>query len=297
MTDTSQTEHPPDSKMAIGIALAIAGTTMFAAKAIVIKLAMAEGADVNQLLTMRMLFSVPIFSVVAWFAWRARETKPTLRQIGYVCMLGVLCYHVSSWLDFQGLNYISAQLERLILFVYPTFVALLSWAFLKEPLTPRHAMALALSYGGVFLLFGSEAADQGPDVVKGSLFVLAAACTFSIFMVMSRSAIKAMGSSLFTSIMMIFATITIMSHLALEASVHEPPNWTPAIIVYGAILALFCTAIPAFMMSEAIARLGPGKTSAVSGVSPVITAGMAVVLLGESFGWPHAGSITGIAEF
>ena len=272
----------------IGLACAVGGTVLFGAKAIVFKLASEAGGSVEQMMALRMGFSLPIFLAVGFWSLRGRVLRPDTKNLLIAAGLGIMTYHAGTWLDFQGLLFISAQLERLILFTYPAIVAVFAWVFLGDRLTWRHGLALTLSYVGVFLLFGREAMHEGGNVLIGGALVMGAALFMAINVTISKSVIAALGAALFTSVAMGSAAGTILLHSVITAGMGEFPPFTPEIITYGIILAVFCTAMPSFLLSEGIARLGPGPASAVGNAGPVATALLAVVVLNEAFGWPHA---------
>ncbi len=272
----------------IGLSCAIGGTVLFGAKAIVFKLALAAGGSVEQMMALRMAFSLPIFLAIGIWKLRGRPVRPAPAKLLIAAGLGIMTYHIGTWLDFQGLRFISAQLERLILFTYPAIVALLAFVFLGDRLTWRHAGALALSYVGVFLLFGREVALDGGHVLLGGGLVFGAAVLMAINVTMAKSVINALGSPLFTSVAMSAAAITILLQTGVQAVTKGVPALTSDILGLGIVLAIVCTVLPSFLLSEGIARLGPGPASAVGNAGPVATALMAVVLLNEPFGWPHA---------
>ncbi|MBX2798073.1 MAG: DMT family transporter [Myxococcales bacterium] len=276
------------SHRTVGFGLAALGAFLYATKAILVKLALQVGATVEQLLLLRMATALPVFLGVGSVAWRRSERRPSGSQLVVAAALGVLSYHVCAWLDFQSLTYISVQLERLILFVYPTFVALMAWAFLGDRITPRHAASLALSYLGVLILFGREAGELGQRAAMGGALVLSAAVLFALYMVLAKRPIRRMGSPLFNSVAMTAACLSILVVSGLGATQQAPPPFTWAIVGYGAAIGVFCTVLPSFMVAEAIARVGPGQASAVGALSPVLTAALAVGVLGEAFEWPHA---------
>lgn len=280
------------SRRLSGLALAAGGAGLFSFKGIIMKLAFIEGASVEQMMSIRMGISLPIFLAIGLAALRAQAHPPPGRTLALAAGLGVLSYYLCTWLDFTGLQYISAQFERLILFLYPTVTALLAWAFLGDRLTWRHGLALALSYGGVAILAGWEVNDLGPDAGLGAALVFAAAVLFAGYVTAAKPVIGALGSRLFTSIAMTAAALAILVHFGLSVSAEGLPPFTGRIMVLGAILALGCTIAPSFMISEAIARVGPGLTSAVGGFGPAATAGVAVLVLGEPFGFPQAAALT-----
>ncbi len=283
--------HYQPSNQLIGFTLAVVGACLFSMKALAIKLAFIEGANVEFMMVLRMCFSLPIFCIVGFLAWRKQKRKGlslTSNRILQTCALGILSYYVCTWLDFESLHYISAQLERLILFLYPTFTAIFAWIFLKDTLTVRHVCALILSYVGVALLIGPERQQFGDMALWGAGLVFLAAILFAGYVTMAKPTITAIGSQLFTSIAMTAATVAIVIHFVIQMHVSpEAQPITPTIIGYGVFLAIFCTVLPAFAMSEAISRIGPGLSSAVGGIGPAVTALLAVWILNESFGWPH----------
>lgn len=285
--------EPPDDARAharhrlVGVIFAAVGAGLFSLKGVVIKLAFAEGMSVNQLLTLRMAFALPVYLVVGVWAFTRHNPRVGWRIYAAAAGLGILSYYVSSYLNFTGLRFVSAQLERLILYIYPTIVALLAWAFLKERITRRHMIALALAYAGVLVLFGSEIGRQGEHVVLGAGLVFAGAFLYAVYVTASKGVISRMGSALFTSFAMSAASIIFLAQSGIEMMVAEPPPVTANGLWLSLILASICTVIPSFLIAEAIGRIGPGPMSAIGGVGPVVAAWAAVVVLHEPFGWTH----------
>jgi drug/metabolite transporter (DMT)-like permease len=271
----------------IGVMLAAGGAGLFSLKGVVIKLAFAEGIGVSQLLTLRMAFSLPIYLGIGIFAFRRMRQQPSLKIYAAAAGLGLMSYYISSWLNFEGLKYVSAQLERLILYIYPTMVALMSWMFLKDRITKQHILALILAYAGVAILFGAEIGHQGPDALLGGGLIFAGALIYAIYVTASKPVIKRMGSTLFTAFAMSVASIAFLTQSGIEMALHAPPPVTANGYWLALTLAIVCTVIPSFMIAEAISRIGPGPMSAVGGVGPVVAAWAAVVILHEPFGVPH----------
>ena len=270
----------------VGIGLAGVGASLFSLKGVIMKLAFAAGANVEQMMALRLGASLPVFLIVgAWFL-RQRGAWPSGRLIMAAIGLGVLSYYVCTWLDFTGLQFISSQFERLILFLYPTFTALFAWRIHGDKITLRHGFALVLSYAGVLILFTEEVQSLGANVWLGGGLVLVSAILFAVYVTFSKTVIMQVGAPLFTSIAMSAAAVAILLHFFVQSSVFHAPSaaWTPELVGYGVFLALFCTVAPSFMMSEAISRIGPGLSSAVGGIGPVMTAMFAVVMLSEPFG-------------
>lgn len=275
----------------IGLACALGGTTLFGTKAIVFKLALAAGGSVEQMMALRMGFSLPVYLVIGFWSLLRRPVRPDIRAMIIAAGLGIMTYHAGTWFDFQGLRLISAQLERLILFTYPTIVAVLAWTFLGDRMTWRHAAALSLSYLGVFMLFGREISHQGGEVILGGLLVMGAAFAMAINVTAAKPIISRLGTALFTCVAMGSAALSILSHTIVQASVATLPPFTPIIFIYGLVLAILCTVFPSFLTAEGISRLGPGPSAAVGNAGPVITAILAVMVLSEPFGWPHAAAL------
>lgn len=270
-----------------GVLLAASGAGLFSLKGVVIKLAYAEGIGVSQLLTLRMAFSLPVYLAIGIFVFARMQEKPAARWWMAAGGLGLMSYYLSSWLNFEGLKYVSAQLERLILYIYPTMVALLSWLFLKDTITRRHLIALVLAYAGVAILFGAEIGHQGANAWFGGGLIFAGAFIYAIYVTASKPVIQRLGSTMFTAFGMSLASIAFLTQSGIEMALHAPPPVTANGYWLALALAIVCTVIPSFMIAEAISRIGPGPMSAVGGVGPVVAAWAAVAILGEPFGWPH----------
>ncbi len=270
-----------------GVILAASGAGLFSLKGVVIKLAFAEGIGVSQLLTLRMAFSLPVYLAIGIFAFIRMREKPVARWWLAAGGLGLMSYYLSSWLNFEGLRYVSAQLERLILYIYPTMVALMSWLFLKDEITKRHVIALVLAYAGVAILFGAEIGHQGPNAWLGGGLIFAGAFIYAVYVTASKPVIKRLGATMFTAFGMSIASIAFLTHSGIEMAFQAPPPVTANGYWLALTLAIVCTVIPSFMIAEAISRIGPGPMSAVGGIGPVVAAWAAVVILHEPFGWPH----------
>ena len=198
--------------------------------------------------------------------------------------VGFLGYYLASYLDLLGLEYISAQLERLTLFTYPTMVAILAALFLKEKLTRWILFSLALSYAGLWVMYGQELAiASGDNVIKGVLLVLGSALSYSIYVILAKPMIQRVGSQLFTSIAMLGSTLFVAIHvLGMEAiDFSAIPS---KVYVYSFLLAFLCTVLPSYMITAAIAQIGATRTTVLGSVGPVFTIILAVFSLGEPFG-------------
>jgi drug/metabolite transporter (DMT)-like permease len=289
-TEALATDHENRNRL-IGVGLAAGGAGFFSLKGVVIKLAFAEGITVNHLLTLRMAFSLPVYLAIGIFAYFRVTQKPSAKHYAYAAGLGIMSYYISSWLNFEGLRYVSAQLERLILYIYPTMVALMTWAFYKQPITKQHILALVLAYAGVAILFGAEIGHQGPNALLGGGLIFAGALIYAVYVTASKPVISAMGSTLFTAFAMSAASFAFLGQASIDIAINGIPPVTANGLWLALALAMICTVIPSFMIAEAISRIGPGPMSAIGGVGPIVAAWAAVMILHEPFGWPHIASM------
>lgn len=286
----------------IGFALSAVGAMLFAIKGILIKLIYVYHIDATALLAVRMLLSLPIFFGVGVIEWRRRPTgqRPDLRSIGLAALVGILGYHVSSWLDFSGLETIEAQAERLILFTYPFFVILFGRVLFRHKLRAHALIGAGLSYIGLIVMFGSDPARLTTQMIGGASLVAAAAATFALYQLFAREMILRCGPALFTAIAMTAASLSVLTHFALTHGVALPaiPPHGWALIF---TLVIFATIVPTFMMSAGTARIGAQGTAIISTISPVVTIILAIAILGEPFGVGEAAGtllvIGGVALF
>jgi len=270
-----------------GILLGIIGAAMFSTKPIFIKFIYEYGVDASTLMALRMAFSLPFYLVLAVIVYRQRRrdhiaTDYSPRTLGITAIIGIFGYYIASFLDLEGLTRITAQFERLILFTYPVFVAILSTIFLGTKITRPTLVSLALTYTGLFVIFSHDISSFGDQVLTGALMVLAAAAVFAGYVVFSKDLIDKLGSRLFTCFAMIAASIAILVHFTVlgdTANLNQP--WP----VYAMVLAIaiIATVLPTFFLAEAIARIGPGPTSILGSIGPIFTPTLAVLVLGEAF--------------
>lgn len=267
---------------AIGVVFAALGTFLFALKSVWIKLAFAAGADVLNLLTLRLLFSAPFYVAVLVWSYRQRQAAFFERNDWLAIGIGVLGYYLASYLDMEGLDRISAQLERLTLFTYPTLVALLAWILFKERPSKFVWAAIAICYFGIGLMFFGELRTAPTTrALAGVLFVLGAAMSYSVYLVLSMPLIRKLGSMRFTSWAMLGACGVMLVHFRLERDWAELIV-SPALNGYAMVLAFVCTVLPSFMVSAAIQRLGATRTATIGSAGPVVTVALAWLVLGES---------------
>jgi len=276
--------------LAIGMVLALAGSIAFSGKAIIVKLAYRYGVDAVTLIMYRMLFALPLFLAMSWWASRG---KPALTRQDWMGILGLglTGYYLASFLDFAGLAYISASLERLILYLNPTLVMVLGWMLYGKRITRRQAVAMAISYAGVLLVFGHEVTLQGANTALGSLLVLGSAISYALYLVYSDSMVKRLGSlrlaGLATSVACFFCILQFVVLRPMSAAVVAPE------VVWLSVLnATACTAAPVLMVMMAIERIGSGSAAQLGLVGPLSTILMGVVILGEPFtAWVASGTV------
>jgi len=279
-------EHSPYSSkehqhILIGFILAIGAALGFSAKAIFVKLAYQYHVDAITLLMFRMAFALPFFLAIAYI-----EEKKTTQRISHKHMVLIICmgligYYLSSLLDFIGLMYISAGLERLILFIYPTLVVLLSAIFLGKRIQQEAYIALALSYIGIALGIFHDIQFSGTHVILGSLLIFGASLTYSIFLLGSGELIPKVGAKRFAAYAMIVSCIAVLIQFAATRNASDLIQATP-VYMYGLAMAVLSTVLPAMLLAIAIQKIGVSKTSIVGALGPVATIIMATIFLSEA---------------
>ena len=278
------------SKFSSGLLLAAAGSIAFSGKAIIVKLAYRHGVDAITLVMFRMLFAVPFFIAMAW--WAGRHQAPLTRNDWWgVWGLGFSGYYLSSYLNFLGLEYISASFERLILYLNPTLVLLLGWVLYKRKITFRQGMAMAVSYSGVLLVFGHEVSLVGDNIALGALLVFGSAVTYAIYLTYSGQLVQRLGSlrlaGLATTVACFFCILQFVLLKPLSAL-----NVEPDVMWLSLLNAIVCTVLPVLMVMMAIERIGPGLTSQIGMIGPLSTLSMGVFFLNETFNlWILMGTV------
>jgi drug/metabolite transporter (DMT)-like permease len=268
----------------IGPLCAVIGVLGFSFKAILIKLAYAATPiDAVTLLALRMIYAAPFFFAMAWVAGHARGARPiSTTDWRMLAALGFIGYYLASLLDFLGLQYISASLERLVLFLNPTIVVVLSALFFRKPITRRAIAALVLSYAGIALCLWQDlhvGGDAAATVLGGAL-VFGGAIAYALYLVSSGNVIARLGSSRFIAWAMLASTAFVLLHFALVRP------WSalavPAPIQRLALaMAVFSTVLPTWLIAESIRRMGANTASLVGSLGPVFTMGLGAMILGE----------------
>ena len=263
-----------------GVIFALFAAVGFSAKAILIKLAYLDHVDAITLLALRMAFAVPFFIVVAiWVG--GRNSTPLQRQDWLAVLgLGLLGYYLSSYLDFLGLEHITAGLERLILFLYPTMTVILSAVIYKRAIGRKVIAAMLLSYAGILLVFLHDISVSQGSVFLGASLVFASALCYSIYLVGAGHAISRIGATRFTAYAMVVASIASLLQFAVT---HPMSSLSLPIKVYqlSLAMAIFSTVLPVFLLSYAIRRIGSSSSSLIGSIGPVATIGLAYMFLHE----------------
>jgi drug/metabolite transporter (DMT)-like permease len=297
----SSTASPTEvASRRVGLALALAGAIAFSGKAIIVKLAYRYGVDAVTLLMYRMLFALPLFLGMLW--WSSRRAQQPLSALTAadwrgILWLGLTGYYAASFLDFWGLQYISASLERLILYLNPTLVLLLGWLVYGRRVSARQATAMVLSYTGVLLVFGHEVRFDGWSTVIGAALVLASAISYAVYLLYSGQLVPRLGAlrlvGLATTVACLLCLLQFLLLRPLSAALVPPP-----VIALSVLNAVACTAAPVIMVMMAIERIGAALTAQAGMVGPLSTIALGVWLLGEPFNaWLIAGTalvLTGV---
>ncbi|MEY2594063.1 MAG: hypothetical protein RI972_1752 [Pseudomonadota bacterium] len=280
------------ARFAQGMALAVVGALGFAGKAILAKLMYRHGVDAVTVVAWRMLLALPLFVLMAWWAGRGAPAL-TRRDALTIGALGFSGYYLSSMLDFYGLMYITASLERLILYLGPTFVMVLAVVVLKKQVTGRQWLAAGISYAGVLVVFGHELLEPSPSAAGavstgaaatalGAALVLASAISYSGYLLASGEVVARLGSLRLTGLASSVAGVLCLVHFVVvhplsAMAVPEPVMWM------SVLNALLCTVMPVLAVMMAIERIGPALSSQVGMIGPLATIAMGVYLLGEPF--------------
>ncbi|NBS75937.1 MAG: DMT family transporter [Betaproteobacteria bacterium] len=284
---------PRLSPHATGILLALAGAITFSGKAIIVKLSYRYGVDAVAVIMVRMLWSLPMFMALAWWSSRtafAQQNPLQWRDAPIIIALGVLGYYLASFLDFLGLQTITASLERLILYLNPTLVLLLSALIYKHRIRPMRALAMVISYAGVLVVFGHEVSLAGPDVVTGALFVLGSALSYALYLMFSGEVVQRIGSMRLVGWASSVACVCCLAQFALlrplDTVIPSEVWWL------GLLNATACTVAPVWMVMLAIERIGAALTSQTGMVGPLSTLTLGVWVLGEPLNaWIGLGTV------
>lgn len=279
-------EASPFSRIQAGYALGATGAILLSTKGIAIKLAYAEGTDATTLLALRMMLALPVFVLAGVLALRERKKRGldklaaplVLRAI----LIGLLGYWLATYLDFLGLEYISAQFERLILFTYPLFTVIFGVLFFSQRVRPRALFAFIFSYAGLGLIFASAPPGEISALLAGGGLVLASAVVFAMYQLLAKSLLDRIGPQLFTSIAMSAAGVAMIAQFLLTRDSATLSRLSSEAITYALFLALAATIIPAFLMNAALHRISAQANATIGTLSPIATILLAALVLDES---------------
>jgi drug/metabolite transporter (DMT)-like permease len=278
-----------------GLLLAMAGAIAFSGKAIIVKLAYRHGVDAVTLIMLRMLFALPLFVASAWWAGRGKPAL-TARDWRVVSLLGFSGYYLASFLDFWGLQYVSASLERLILYLSPTLVLLLGRVLFKRHVAPRQMLALAVSYAGVLLVFGQELKLEGAHTALGAALVFASTLSYALYLVYSGEEVRRLGALRLTGLATSVACVLCIAQFLLLRPWHSALQVAPPVLWLSLLNATLCTFAPVLMVMMAIERIGAAMASMAGMIGPLSTIAMSVWILGEAFtAWIAAGTLLVLA--
>jgi drug/metabolite transporter (DMT)-like permease len=277
-----------------GVACAIVGATAFSGKSIIIKLAYQYGVDSVTLLMFRMLFALPFFLVIALLTSRGKEALTTQDWLSLL-VLAFVGYYIGSFLDFSGLQYITASLGRLIMYLNPTLVLLIGFFVLGKRITVWQVVAMVISYSGIALVFGHEiwltgagrtAAGQvgiglAGNIWLGSAFVLASAFSYAIYLLYSGELVKRLGAIRLASIATSLACVMCIVQFLVLKPLDMALQAAPPVLWLSLLNAIACTVLPVLLVMMAVERIGPALTSQISMIGPIATLAMGVVILDE----------------
>jgi drug/metabolite transporter (DMT)-like permease len=268
----------------VGFLIAFIGAVLFSTKAIIVKKAFTDvHVDALTLLTIRMVFSLPFYLVAAFFITANKSnTKLTGKEWLYIIVLGLFGYYLSSLFDFIGLQYISAGLERLILFLYPSFAVLINAFFFKQEIKRIQVWALVITYIGIGIAyFGELQIDTGnPNFYWGSFLIFLCSITYASYIAGSGYVIPKVGASKFTAYALLTSTAGVLLHYMLRGE-YNMLQESKDLWWYGVLLALVATVVPTFMLSFALKKIGANNVAIISSVGPVSTIVQAHFVLGE----------------
>lgn len=294
-----QSAQAAPKSIATGLALAIAGAIAFSGKAIIVKLAYRyPGVDAVSLIMLRMLMALPFFLAIVWWTGpRARRrgldvvALTTQDKLG-ILGLGITGYYLASFLDFAGLAYISASLERLILYLNPTLVVLLGMALYGKKVTLPQGVGMAISYGGVLLVFGHEVTLAGGHVALGAVLVLGSAISYALYLSYSGELVQRLGSLRLVGLATSVACVLCIAQFVLLRPLDTAFAVAPEVLWLSLLNATACTVVPVLMVMMAIERIGSGLAAQVGMVGPMSTILMGVLLLDEPMNlWVVAGTV------
>jgi drug/metabolite transporter (DMT)-like permease len=274
----------------IGTLYVLFSAVLFSTKSVFVKMAYQYAIDATILLSLRMVFALPFFLVMLYLAPPVRHTLNTKDYIG-LWLAGVFGYYGASILDFWGMEFISASLERLILFMYPTLTVFLAALFFKTKISKQTWLAIMISYIGMIFVFLGNQHEESSHLLLGSSLVFLGALAYAGYLVGSGHLIGRFGAARFTSLALVIATLCCFIHFLMTHSLSKLSHLPAQVWLLSAILGFFCTFLPATLLTQGIRRIGAPQAALISGVSPVITLALGAWLLNDNLTlWQFCGA-------
>jgi drug/metabolite transporter (DMT)-like permease len=274
-----------------GLLMAGLGSILFSGKAILIKLAFGYGANAETLIALRMLIALPLFWGIYWWQAHRQVMSPlTLKDQIKIFSLGFMGYFLSSYLDFLGLQYISVGLERIVLYLTPTIVLLISYFVLNKAISRLQWYALAVGYLGVIVVFIQDASSTGSMALLGMLLVFASACSYAIYMIGSGEMVRRVGSVR----LVVYASSASAFMSVIQILIYDPAAvfvQAPQIYWLSLLNASLCTVIPMLLIMIAINRIGSPLVAQAGILGPVSTLFMGWIVLSEPITWLQIGGM------
>jgi drug/metabolite transporter (DMT)-like permease len=279
-------------KQILGSIYVFLGAVLFSGKAVIVKwLYLHHNISTTSLLSLRMLFSLPFYIGILYWYQSRNTLNISNKQWPQLIFLGIVGYYLASYFDFWGLQYITASVERLVLFIYPTLVLIISAIFLGKKVTTTQYIALTVTYLGILVAYIPDLRmGASAQLVLGSILIFMSALTFAIYIAGSGQMIQKLGVTPFTSLSMIISTIMILMHHNLSSG-HNIWQYSSSVYLWVLIMAVFCTVIPSYFMSVGIKMVGSNNSAIIGSVGPVSTIILAYIFLGEALNpWQLAGT-------
>ncbi|MBB4077880.1 drug/metabolite transporter (DMT)-like permease [Lewinella aquimaris] len=261
----------PYSARTVGILCLLLGAVLFSSKGVIIKLAYEYGVSSISLLGLRMIFSLPLFLLIGYVRGGKKAGRASISTGDFIIIisLGVMGYYLASYTDFLGLRYLSAGMERVILFTYPTMVLIIQRLVFGTPIRPVQWVATGICYLGIVIAFSGSDLTAGGDFLQGAALIFLSALLYSTYIIGSGRLAPKLGNVRFTSIALITASVAVILHVLLSS---EPLlGLPPMVYAYAGVMAVFCTVIPSYLVTEGVRRLGAGDAAIIGAVGPVAT--------------------------
>ena len=277
------------SNRQIGVGLMLFGAILFSCKAVFIKLTYGVYPISSiSLLGLRMAFSLPLFLLIGWFRRERTAThgRITPRDYGIILLLGIFGYYLASYTDFLGLRYLSAGMERLILFVYPTLVLILQLLIFGTPVRRIQWIATAVCYVGIAVAFSGSDFTIGSSFTLGAGLVFLSAFLYSFYVIGSGRLAPRVGTVRFTSLALVAASVSVLLHVFFAGE--HLLGFPPIVYAYALTISIFCTVIPSYLVTEGVRRIGAGDAAILGAIGPVATIVLEYFVLGESLNWVQA---------